>query len=114
VVALRHQLNTARAAIETWNHHVGDMERLRAGTLSPAKATQMWSSMWRRGYAEIQDYRAAARAARATSECGGTAVGAPLDPRANMHGSGGTTSTGTSSADLGSMDMGSMDLGSTR
>ena len=46
--------------------HVGqarqDMEMLRMGHLSPAKATAMWIASWRTGVHQLKEYHAAVRA----------------------------------------------------
>ncbi|MBA2954387.1 hypothetical protein GON03_08640 [Nocardioides sp. MAH-18] len=72
-----HALDAARTAIATWRHHVADMEQLRLGKLSPTAATQMWLSMWQRGVSELDDYRAAAKAAQRGPGCDGEAGDAP-------------------------------------
>jgi hypothetical protein len=63
-------MKAARTAINTWQMHVADMERLRAGTLSPAAASQMWLRMWQRGQHQLDAYRTAARTARQAGTCG--------------------------------------------
>jgi hypothetical protein len=50
-------LEAARVAIGTWHHHVMDMNMVRAGTLSPTRAVQLWNQNWRLGAAELDDYR---------------------------------------------------------
>jgi hypothetical protein len=50
-------LEAARVAIGTWHHHVMDMNMVRAGTLSPTRAVQLWNKNWRQGAAELDDYR---------------------------------------------------------
>ena len=65
----RRTLRAAQTAVDTWAMHVRDMERLRAGTLSPAAATSMWLMMWQRGQDQLQAYRAAAAAARKAGSC---------------------------------------------
>jgi hypothetical protein len=37
--------------------------------MSPAMATQMWLESWRQGVAELRDYRAAAKAVKASGHC---------------------------------------------
>lgn len=69
----------ARTAIDTWERHVRDMERLRTGRLSPADASRMWLQMWQEGQGQLDRYRAAARAARAE---GCTLASAPSAPSA--------------------------------
>jgi len=50
-------LDTARTTLARWSHHIRAMERLRAGTLDPAMALQMWQATWRHGAAEVRLYR---------------------------------------------------------
>jgi Mrp family chromosome partitioning ATPase len=50
-------IRAARVAIETWHHHVIDMNMLRAGTMSSTRAVQLWSKYWRQGAAEVHHYR---------------------------------------------------------
>lgn len=57
-------LRAADTAIETWRHHVHDMEMLRMGRMSPATATKMWLRSWRTGVKQLDAYHAAAREAR--------------------------------------------------
>jgi hypothetical protein len=64
-----HAVSAARTAVHTWEMHVGDMERLRSGTLSPAAATRMWLSMWQRGVRELHSFHVAARRARHHDNC---------------------------------------------
>ncbi|MFC4786248.1 hypothetical protein ACT8ZV_17355 [Nocardioides sp. MAHUQ-72] len=66
----RTTLDTARTSIDTWEHHVHDMEMLRSGRLSPAAATQMWLASWRQGVRELDAYHAARRE-RQRQLCGG-------------------------------------------
>lgn len=54
-------LEAASTAVNTWDMHVRDMERLRTGKLSPTAATQMWLTMWQRGQDQLKVYRAATR-----------------------------------------------------
>ena len=49
-------LALARTAITTWEHHIMDMERLRAGEITPAQATAMWLQSWRAGARQLHDY----------------------------------------------------------
>jgi hypothetical protein len=62
-------VRVARTAIRTWDMHVQDMERLRTGKLSPARATAMWLSMWRIGQHELDVYRAANQTVRTLGDC---------------------------------------------
>ena len=54
-------LQAGRVAIGTWHHHVMDMNLMRAGTLSPARAVQLWNKNWKEGVAELHDYRSQLR-----------------------------------------------------
>jgi hypothetical protein len=56
-------LERADTAIGTWEHHVHDMEMLRAGKLSPDEATRMWLANWRKGQQQVRQYGIAARQA---------------------------------------------------
>jgi hypothetical protein len=69
VAADMRVLQAAETAIQTWRRHVGAMNMLRMGTLSPTAATQMWLAMWHRGQHEIETYRAAARVAHQVPPC---------------------------------------------
>jgi hypothetical protein len=64
VAARRRELATAGVALGTWRTHVRHMEMLRRGEMSPGEATRRWLQSWRRGNAEMQAYRSAARDAR--------------------------------------------------
>ena len=80
VAAELDALETARTAITTWKHHVEAMDQLRLGQLSPAAATRMWLSMWRRGAQELAEFRGAEHAARQRPGCGGASqAAAPAD-----------------------------------
>jgi hypothetical protein len=84
VAAEADQLAAARTAITTWSHHVRAMDMLRAGKLSPTKATQMWLAMWQRGKGEIDRFAHAARTTNHTPGCDGSA--APLPSGSGGHG----------------------------
>jgi hypothetical protein len=61
-VALRDKvLSVARRSIDTWDAHVRDMELLREGRLSPARATEMWQMNWQMGQHQIDSYHGALR-----------------------------------------------------
>jgi len=60
-------LHSARVGLDTWRMHVRHMEMLRSGEMTPARATELWLQSWRQGQTEVDDYRAAARAARGLS-----------------------------------------------
>jgi len=49
-------IESARVAIETWHHHVMDMNMLAAGKMSSARAVALWNEYWRQGQAEVHDY----------------------------------------------------------
>lgn len=57
-------LAEAETALTTWEHHIEDMNRLRAGTLSGEKAAAMWQRMWKKGVEQMEDYQQAAAKAR--------------------------------------------------
>lgn len=59
------ELRVAAVALRTWRHHVRDMDMLRSGMLSPARATRMWIANWHKGAAQLQDYDDAVIAASA-------------------------------------------------
>lgn len=87
VTADLHTLETARTAVNTWEMHVHDMERLRLGKLSPADATRMWLATWQRGADELGDYRQAARDSDRAGGCSATAApatSASASPSAGM------------------------------
>lgn len=67
VAARTRVLKLARVALATWDHHVMHMEMLRKGTMSPARATQLWLQSWRAGQGQIDRYQAALAAARGAS-----------------------------------------------
>jgi hypothetical protein len=77
VDADRRAIRAARTAIATWDMHVTDMERLRTGKLSAAKAGAMWVAMWQRGQDELKAYRTAIRDARRAGSCDGSAAEPP-------------------------------------
>lgn len=69
-VLLRDEVvGVARRAIDTWAMHVRDMERLRNGQLSPAKATEMWRMSWHMGQHQIDAYHDALRRADRADAC---------------------------------------------
>jgi hypothetical protein len=65
VVARNKAISAAETAATTWNGHVRDMEMLRMGHLSPAKATQMWLASWRAGVRQLDAYAVATHKAHA-------------------------------------------------
>ena len=64
VAARNRALDRAAVALDTWRAHVGHMEMLRRGEMSPEEATQLWLESWREGRREVEAYRSAAREAR--------------------------------------------------
>jgi len=63
VAANARVLALARTALATWRMHFKDMEMLRSGMMSPARATQMWLQSWHEGQGQVTDYRAAEKQA---------------------------------------------------
>ena len=76
----RRRPRAARTAVPTWEMHVGDMERLRSGKLSPAAATRMWLSMWKQGVPGSSTPTACADAPGAAATTAAT-VGRPAEPQ---------------------------------
>jgi hypothetical protein len=62
VAARNKVIHAAETSARTWDKHVSDMEMLRMGHLSPAKATAMWIASWRTGVHQLKEYHAAVRA----------------------------------------------------
>ena len=58
-------LTRADAAVTTWQHHIHDMEMLRAGDITPAQATTMWRRNWHTGQRQLTAFETAAKQARA-------------------------------------------------
>jgi hypothetical protein len=76
VAAHVRALGLAGTSIETWEHHIHDMELLRSGDLSPEEATAQWLSMWQQGIRDLDAYAAAARDADRQEQCAlGAAAG---------------------------------------
>jgi hypothetical protein len=69
VAAEIRRLEAARTSLRTWDEHIHHMDMLRLGELSPADATAMWISMWKRGDRDLQAYRTAASQERAQDGC---------------------------------------------
>jgi hypothetical protein len=61
VAARNKVIRAAETSARTWDKHVHDMEMLRMGHLSPAKATSMWIASWRTGVHQLHNYHAALR-----------------------------------------------------
>jgi hypothetical protein len=49
----------ADPAVDTWMHHIHDMEMLRAGDITPAQATAAWKRDWRTGEKQLRAFEAA-------------------------------------------------------
>jgi hypothetical protein len=62
VSAAEDTRGAARTALHRWSHHITDMNRLRAGLLSPEVALEMWLANWRQGAAELSVYHQRERA----------------------------------------------------
>jgi hypothetical protein len=62
-------LLASRVAIGTWQHHIQDMELLRAGKLSPSEGLQRWNNNWKHGVVELHRYRALLHAERRMAPC---------------------------------------------
>jgi hypothetical protein len=62
-------VRAATTSIDTWDQHVKHMDMMRLGELSPAKATEMWLSMWRAGVRDLDAYDAAVRRSRQLDGC---------------------------------------------
>jgi hypothetical protein len=56
VEARAEVLDAARVSIQTWHHHVIDMNLLRAGKLSPELALELWRRFWKQGLEELAAY----------------------------------------------------------
>lgn len=63
-------LRAAGTSIDTWEHHVHQMDMLRLGEITPEEATRAWLSMWQQGVRDLDAYRSAARDARRLDGCG--------------------------------------------
>lgn len=61
-------LARARPALSTWEHHIHDMDALRAGRITPGQAVSMWQHSWKAGNAQLKAYRASV-AATAGAKC---------------------------------------------
>jgi hypothetical protein len=67
--AQQAELNSGRTAITTWRHHIRDMELLRAGKISPFVGLMRWNKNWKKGDAELQQYREMRKAAMSMAPC---------------------------------------------
>jgi hypothetical protein len=56
VAARERTIRAAATSISTWDKHVRDMEKLRSGRLSPARATELWLASWRAGVRQLRAY----------------------------------------------------------
>ena len=54
----------ARAAVQTWRHHIEDMEMLRMGHITPVQATTMWTKNWHTGDRQLHSYELAEQRAK--------------------------------------------------
>jgi hypothetical protein len=63
------ELSSGRTAIATWRTHIRDMELLRAGKISPFVGLMRWNKNWKKGDAELQDYREMRKTAMSMSPC---------------------------------------------
>lgn len=62
-------VRAATTSVDTWDQHVKHMDMMRLGELSPAKATEMWLSMWQAGARDLDAYDAAVRRGRQLDGC---------------------------------------------
>jgi hypothetical protein len=69
VAARRHALASAATAVDTWQHHIGDMEMFRMGRMTPAQATATWLQNWRLGVAQLSAYDRALLKAQVAPHC---------------------------------------------
>ena len=55
---LKHapRVAVARVAVDTWSHHVHDMEALRRGEITPEQAVAAWNRSWRQGVEQLRVY----------------------------------------------------------
>jgi hypothetical protein len=61
-------IEAASVSVTTWQHHMNDMDMLKAGQITPAQATRKWLDSWRAGVRQLDTFRAVhADAARAGS-----------------------------------------------
>ena len=56
IQAYHDALEAAATTIDTWNMHIRDMDALRAGRITPQKATKMWIRSWHVGARQLRDY----------------------------------------------------------
>lgn len=84
VAADLRALQAARTSVATWSMHVREMEMLRMGMISPAKASRMWLSMWQRGVRQLEHYHVAERAAQRARGCGSSEVTGELPAQPDL------------------------------
>lgn len=63
-------VGAATVAVTTWKRHIRDMVLLRAGRMTPERATRLWLRSWRQGVRELDAF-AAAHDHAADSGCAG-------------------------------------------
>ena len=56
-------LGKANTAVQTWMHHIHDMEKLRSGDITPAQASAAWKRDWRTGEKQLSAFQAARKQA---------------------------------------------------
>jgi hypothetical protein len=54
--AVERTIDVARAAVDTWKHHIQEMARLRAGEITEEEAIQSWHRLWRTGQVQTVKY----------------------------------------------------------
>jgi hypothetical protein len=59
-------LQLARDGVSQWEHHIHEMELMRAGKVTPAQAAAAWRKSWKAGDRKMRAYEAATREAAAT------------------------------------------------
>lgn len=62
-------VDAGTVAIDTWRHHITDMEMLRSGQITPEQATRMWLRSWRQGVRELDTFTAVRRNAADAGSC---------------------------------------------
>ena len=62
-------IGAGTVAIDTWKHHIMDMEMLRSGQITPEQATRMWLRSWRQGVRELDTFTEVRRTASDAGSC---------------------------------------------
>jgi hypothetical protein len=62
-------IGAGTVAIDTWKHHIMDMEMLRSGQITPEQATRMWLQSWRQGVKELDTFTEVRRNAADAGSC---------------------------------------------